>query len=102
MEALPHSLHSWSFFPGGVFLWVTTICLKLAPWAGDCLGLPALGFLCCCSRVKVEVASVSEDACDSASVLGGSGNALLSLGSAFVLNTLRYSCLLLSFGVMFT
>uniref|UniRef100_A0A8D2FSL9 Uncharacterized protein n=1 Tax=Theropithecus gelada TaxID=9565 RepID=A0A8D2FSL9_THEGE len=89
MKVLPHSLHSCSFFPVGISLWVTTICLKLFPWAGDHLSVSALGFLCCgckvpsevASNVEVSVASFSENTCDSASVMGGCGKDPLSLGS---------------------
>uniref|UniRef100_A0A2I3FZB6 Secreted protein n=1 Tax=Nomascus leucogenys TaxID=61853 RepID=A0A2I3FZB6_NOMLE len=82
MKVLPHSLHSWSFFPVGISLWVTTI-------SGDHLSLSALAFLCCSSKVpsevasnvEVSVASFSENTCDSTSVMGGCGNDPLSLGS---------------------
>uniref|UniRef100_A0A2K6PUD5 Secreted protein n=1 Tax=Rhinopithecus roxellana TaxID=61622 RepID=A0A2K6PUD5_RHIRO len=82
MKVLPHSLHSWSFFPVGISLWVTTI-------SGDHLSVCALGFLCCsckvpsevASNVEVSVARFSEDTCDSTSVMGGCGNDPLSLGS---------------------
>lgn len=106
MKALPHSLHLWSFFPVGVILWVTIICLKLFPWVGDSLSLSLLRFLCCCSKgpspseaaskVVVLVASFSLSTRDSSSVMGGCGNDPLSLVSASSSATFdgncRYAC----------
>lgn len=91
MKTSPHSLHLWSSFPAGVFLWVTITCLLCFHWAGDCLSLSNLGFLCCCSKVpstsevasNVEVLEVSfsENTCDSTSVMSGCNSDPLSLDS---------------------
>uniref|UniRef100_A0A8C0M5V7 Secreted protein n=3 Tax=Canis lupus TaxID=9612 RepID=A0A8C0M5V7_CANLF len=74
------------FLPVGVFLWVIINCLKPFPWAGDCLSLSTLGFLCCCSKVpstseavsNVEMLSSSENTCDSTSVMSSCGSEPLS------------------------
>lgn len=106
MKALLHSLHLWSFFPVGVVLWVTIICLKLFPWVGDSPSLSLLRFLYCCSKgpspseaaskVAVLVVSFSLSTCDSTSVMGGCGNYPLSLvsasSSAMFDGNCRYTC----------
>jgi|UniRef100_A0A8C0VZW1 hypothetical protein len=84
MKAFPHSLHSWSFFSVGVFLWVTTICLKI-------FCLSTLAVFCCCSKVpstsevalnvEMSMLSFSENTGDSTSVIGGCGSDPLPLVS---------------------